>query len=150
MIIQNSEGHAFLDFYKIDEKNILEGQYDPLTHSLLIIKYENKILVVFDRWKNIWELPGGSIKKTETPRECALRELKEETNQEINNLVFKGIMKFQLKPDNRIEYGALYYGELNNFIPFNNENEEIKNIKLWDKKEIIKIDEIDEKLLDFC
>ena len=58
-------------------------------------------------------------------------------------------MKFQLKPNNRIEYGALYYGELNNFIPFN-ENKEIENIKLWDKKEIIRIDEIDEKLLDFC
>jgi len=149
MIIQNSKGYIFLDFYKIDEKNIFEDQYNPLTHSLLIIKYENKFLVVFDKWKNIWELPGGSIEKTETPRECALRELKEETNQEINNLVFKGIMKFQLKPNNGIEYGTLYYGELNNFIPFN-ENEEIKNIKLWDKKEIIKIDEIDKKLLDFC
>jgi len=147
MIVKNSKGHIFLDFYKIDESNIYEDQYKPLTHSLLIIKYDNRFLVVFDKWKNNWELPGGYIEKTETPRVCALRELKEETNQEINDLIFKGIMKFQLRPDNRIEYGALYYGELKSFIPFN-ENKEIKNIKLWDKKEIIKIDEIDRKILD--
>ena len=49
MIIKNLKGHIFLDFYKIDESNIYEDQYNPLTHSLLIIKYDNRFLVVFDK-----------------------------------------------------------------------------------------------------
>ena len=148
MIIQNSKGHIFLDFFNVKEKKISNEEYQPLTHSLLVVKYNNSFLLVFDKWKNNWELPGGSIENNESPRDCAIRELKEETNQEISDLKFKGIMKFQLQPDNRIEYGALYIGKLKNFIEFD-ENDEIKEIKLWNQIEPIDIDEIDKKLLDY-
>lgn len=43
----------------------------------------------------------GMIDKGETPRECAVRELYEETNQSVTQLKFKGLMKFKLKPDDR-------------------------------------------------
>lgn len=59
-----------------------------------------------------WELPGGMIDQRESPRTCAARELLEETNQSIPNLQFKGLMKFQLEPDDRLEFGALYRGEI--------------------------------------
>lgn len=148
MILKNSDGHIFVDFHKIDENKINESNFSPLTHSLLVIKYKNTYLIVFDKWKNHWELPGGSIDENESPRECAIRELKEETNQELTRLDFKGIMEFQLKPDDRIEYGALFSGLLSEIREFK-ENDEIKEIIFWDRITEINIDEIDEKLLEY-
>ncbi|WP_141434288.1 hypothetical protein [Bacillus sp. 03113] len=58
-------------------------------------------------------------------------------------------MKFKLKPDDRIEYGALYSGEIEELKPFK-ENEEAEQIALWDReRKIGYIDEIDEKLLEY-
>lgn len=58
-------------------------------------------------------------------------------------------MKFKLKPDDRLEYGALYSGEIVDVKPFK-ENEEAEQIVFWDQKsDIGYITEIDEKLLDY-
>jgi 8-oxo-dGTP diphosphatase len=149
-ILTNSKGHTFLEFIKLPESQIESSELDaPLTHSLLVIKYEHKFLLIFNKWRKHWELPGGIIDQGETPRESAIRELFEETNQSLSDLDYKGLMKFQLKPDDRIEYGALYSGELpviNTFI----ENDEAAKIIFWDQKsDIGYIDEIDEKLIEY-
>jgi 8-oxo-dGTP diphosphatase len=105
--------------------------------------------MIFNKWRKNWELAGGIIDEGESPRECAIRELFEETNQSIKKLSFKGLMKFQLKPDDRIEYGALYSGEIENLSVFS-ENEEAERILFWDRVNSIGyIDEIDEKLLEY-
>ncbi|MBS4205014.1 NUDIX hydrolase [Bacillus sp. FJAT-49754] len=121
----------------------------PLTHSLVVASYQGKFLLLFNKWRKYWELPGGMIDKGESPRQCALRELYEETNQRIDNIKFKGLMKLQLKPDDRMEYGALYSGVISDLKPFN-ENDEAEQIILWNQvTDIGYIDEIDEKLLDY-
>ncbi|MBS4178336.1 NUDIX domain-containing protein [Bacillus sp. FJAT-49731] len=121
----------------------------PLTHSLVVASYQGNFLLLFNKWRKYWELPGGMIDEGETPRECALRELYEETNQRIDNIKFKGLMKFQLKPDDRMEYGALYSGVISDLKPFN-ENDEAEQLILWNQvTDIGYIDEIDEKLLDY-
>ncbi|MGW7693821.1 NUDIX domain-containing protein [Streptomyces asiaticus] len=38
--------------------------------------------MVFDRFRQSWELPGGRIEAGESPRQAAARELLEETGQE--------------------------------------------------------------------
>lgn len=149
-ILISKKGNVFLDFLKINEEEINKYVTDaPLTHSLVVAKYQEKYLLIFNKWRQNWELAGGIIDEGETPRECAVRELFEETNQSIKQLFFKGLMKFQLKPDDRVEYGALYSGEVNNLNAFK-ENEEAEQIVFWDRvSNIGYIDEIDEKLLEF-
>jgi 8-oxo-dGTP diphosphatase len=148
MIVENKNGHRFLEFIRIGEDSIEDKLYAPLTHSLAVIKHRGKVLLVFDKWKKVWELPGGSIEKDETPRECIVRELKEESGQQAEDLVFNGLMKFQLKPDDRIEYGALYSGTISAVQPFS-ENPEIKEILFLDKNDDIAIDAIDERLIGY-
>lgn len=46
--------------------------------------------------KEIWELPAGKLEIGENPRECAIRELKEETGYSTNNI--KLIYKFHTSP----------------------------------------------------
>lgn len=50
-------------------------------NALLVIRHDDKFLLMFNKWKKYWELPGGIIDEGETARECAVRELLEETNQ---------------------------------------------------------------------
>ncbi|NLY88953.1 MAG: NUDIX domain-containing protein [Firmicutes bacterium] len=149
-IVKNKKGDIFLDLVKDEEANILGNEkYKPLTHSLVIIKCGGKYLLVFDKWKGQWEVPGGGIKGRETPRECAIREVYEETNLKLDDLEFIGIMKFSLQPDQRIEYGALYAAEISGLNEFA-ETDEIKKIILWDLQEDIGyVDEIDKKLLEY-
>lgn len=146
-IIEDRNGNIFLDFF--DKKESELKNFSPLTHALTVVKKEDKFLLVYDKWKEQWELPGGMIEENESARDCIIRELREETNQQVKDLSFRGIIKFQLQPDDRIEYGALYKGYLEELDAFE-ETDEIREITLWNKEDEIKdLNKIDKKLLDF-
>ena len=149
-IIVNKDGDMFLEFTKVSEEELLNpANYNPLTVSLIIVKHQKKFLLVFNKFKRKWELPGGMIDEGEHPRDCASRELMEETNQAGQGVNFNGIMKFCLQPDKRIEFGALYSCQTNKIVPFK-ENDEVEKITFWDAEtDIGYIDEIDKKLIDF-
>jgi 8-oxo-dGTP diphosphatase len=44
--------------------------------------------------KGYWNCPGGKMEKGETPRECAIREVKEETGLDVKNLFAHGKLSF--------------------------------------------------------
>ena len=54
----------------------------------------NRILVLrqynYERKEEYWMLPGGGLEKGETEKECIIREMKEETNLdvEVNGILF--------------------------------------------------------------
>ncbi|WP_164545596.1 NUDIX domain-containing protein [Paenibacillus albus] len=153
-IVTDQKGNVFTEFLPIQEQELEGFDFDaPLTHALLVVRYEGKYLMMFNKWSQYWELPGGVIEAGESARECAIRELYEETNQIVSDLTFKGLMKFDLQPSfhgpERTEYGALFYAELGaprDFV----ENDEAAKIIWWDgRSEIGDIDEIDRKLLEF-
>jgi len=91
--------------------------------------------------------PGGRIDRGENPIVCAIRELTEETSQKAESIRFECVMKCRLKPDDHIEYGALYSATLRRLLPFK-ENKELSKIILWGSTSVIGyIDEIDKALL---
>lgn len=147
----NKNGDVFLEFkYISSDPSAFNALKHPLTHSVMATRYQNKYLLVCNRHKNKWELPGGYIDPGETPRECAIRELREESCQIAANITLIGLMKFSFQPDGRKEYGALYRGEILDVKPFT-PNPECKEIILWDlESDIGYIDEIDKKLIELC
>lgn len=153
-IITDGNGNIFLDFLTMQEEEIVKATLDaPLTHALIVVKCQEKYLLILNKWRMAWELPGGVIEQGETARECAVRELLEETNQKVNDVAFKGLMKFDLQPSfhgpKRMEYGALFYCELDSLVDFI-ENDEAVSIILWDgSSDIGHIEEIDKKLIEF-
>ncbi|MFF9049397.1 NUDIX hydrolase [Streptomyces parvulus] len=104
----------------------------PLPAALVALWRAGRVLMVFDRYRQSWELPGGSIEEGESPRQAAARELLEESGQQPDErLRFIGYARFVLAPDRRAEYLALYAGccaETRAFEP----TEEISAIRWWD------------------
>lgn len=79
----------------------------------------------------------------ETPKECAIRELYEETGQRIENLVFQGLAKIRNLDTQHIKYNPIYFckvDQLTDFIP----NDEMEKITLWDlTSDIGPVDQVD-------
>jgi len=141
--ITNKRGYELVQFSMLkDEKQIDPAVHSPLIASLVVTIFQNKILLVYDRYKQSWELPGGGIEAGEEPRACAMRELYEESGQSITDLDFIGLAEIVLHGNNR-HWAAIYLCHLDNlstFLP----NSEIEKIVLWDfKSDIGYVDEID-------
>lgn len=154
MIITDTKGNIFLEFIKIPESGLEQIELDaPLTHALIAAKHNNKTLLMFNKWSKSWTLPGGVIEAEETPRECAVREMYEETGQKVEQVSFAGLMKLDLQPDfygsHRIEYGALFAGVVERPTDFI-ANDEAEKIVFWDGAEDIgDFEIIDRKLIEF-
>jgi phosphoglycolate phosphatase-like HAD superfamily hydrolase/ADP-ribose pyrophosphatase YjhB (NUDIX family) len=70
------------------------AEADPMAHPIctvgaLIFDAENRVLMIrTQKWSNLWGIPGGKIKFGEASMEALRREIKEETNLEIDGLKF--------------------------------------------------------------
>ncbi|MFD6277761.1 NUDIX hydrolase [Streptomyces sp. NPDC060209] len=104
----------------------------PMPIALTALWHRGRILMVHDRYRAAWELPGGTLEPGESARRAAVRELLEESGQEPDGqLRFVGHAGFELAPGPRREYGALFTGRARRpraFAP----NDEISAICWWD------------------
>lgn len=142
----NIKGDVLLEFiYMASEEAIEPEIYSRLVASRVVAGYGGNVLLVFDRSKQHWELPGGRIETGESPRDCAIRELVEESGQSVNVLDFVGLAKVHLK-NGRIIFTAMYSACPPAIAPFQ-ANEEIAMNSYWDfRSDIGYIDEIDRYL----
>ncbi|MBB3110187.1 8-oxo-dGTP diphosphatase [Paenibacillus phyllosphaerae] len=154
-IITDAKGNVFESFHVVAESALETMTLEsPLTHALTVVRQGDKVLLLFNKWRRNWELPGGLIEQGETARDCIMRELQEETNQSAANVVFKGLMKFDLQPSFHgpqwTEYGALFAGELMDWREFE-ANDEAEQVMLWCREsDIGPIAEIERKLIEFA
>ena len=147
-ITVNERGDIFVAFHKCPEE-VIPAHLGPISHALIVVTQGDKSLLLFNVWKKRWELPGGIREAGESPRECALRELEEETGQKVTDAEFRGVMEFRLQPDRRTEFGALYRAVLAELRPFT-PNSEASEIVWWDGVSVIgEIDRIDAELLRY-
>ncbi|MBU0991063.1 MAG: NUDIX hydrolase [Proteobacteria bacterium] len=62
--------------------------------SIIFINDRNQVLLFLrdDKpeipYPNMWDVPGGHVEKDETPRECIIREMKEEIDIELKQFQF--------------------------------------------------------------
>lgn len=81
--------------------------------TLCYIEQNNKYLMLYrnkksnDINKDKWIGIGGKFMENETPKECLLREVYEETGLNLTNYIFRGIIKFVLDGHDE-EYMYLY------------------------------------------
>ncbi len=153
-IAVNRHGIALLEYRQIPETELASDVYRPLLITFMVIRHNLDFLLVHHRQRQTWELPGGHIEPGESARDCAIRELFEETGQRVDRLDFRAVLKYRSESENHpyygitgYYYGTLYSGELPSPAPFR-ENEEISQITFWDgEKNIGYIDEIDRTVI---
>lgn len=142
----NHNQFEFVEFISIEEE--LTQSY-PLAGSYAVVKCDNKFLLCYNIWRQQWEIPAGKREANETPKQCAIRELFEETGQQVYDMAFKGLIKVKNKTNHQIKHNPVYMitvEKLEPFIP----NNETSSILLWDLKEKIGLmDEVDRKVLNF-
>jgi 8-oxo-dGTP diphosphatase len=104
----------------------------PMPAALIAVWCGPHVLLVFDRFRRQWELPGGRIDPGETPLQAAVRELHEESGLRLSELTLAGYAGFRLTRPPRSEYAAIYTGHTStrrwHFVP----NQEIGAIRWWD------------------
>ena len=59
-------------------------------NEVVVIKYKKG-----NKKEGYYDIPGGKIEEGESPKQTAIREMKEETGIEIQNLKYKGIMTIE-------------------------------------------------------
>jgi 8-oxo-dGTP diphosphatase len=107
-----------------------ESEVDSVTCSLVVVRFGSEVLLVFDRWRRQWEIPGGGLDPGETARDAATRELAEETGIADVPLEFRAVAEFALASPPRHELGAIYATTLRE-PPRLRVNDEISGFRWW-------------------
>ncbi|SFS73157.1 8-oxo-dGTP diphosphatase [Paenibacillus sp. BC26] len=116
----NKNGYEFLECIPLNEHEV--KNYEPLAGSYAVVRFGAKYLICFNTWRKQWELPAGGRDDEETAKECAIRELFEETAQVVHDMDFKGLLKVR-KPDGAIKFNPIYFADLEYIVPFKENNE---------------------------
>jgi 8-oxo-dGTP diphosphatase len=99
---------------------------DP-AFAVVLARSAQGIVVVFNRYRKVWELPGGLIDAGETPSEAAARELAEESGCTARNLQWLGLVEVA---DGATHFGAVYACEVD-AMPASFSSDEIGAIDVW-------------------
>jgi 8-oxo-dGTP diphosphatase len=78
--VRDKDGNVLVDVRVVAESAL--GMWErqlPMPASLVVVRFEGAVLMVFNGWRGEWELPGGMREPGETARQAAVRELAEET-----------------------------------------------------------------------
>ena len=131
MLAQDKRGNALTAFLPTGRFPSVPDDA-PMPAALVAVWSGQYLLLVFDRFRQEWELPGGGIEPGETSLQAAVRELREESGLHLSTLTLAGYARFRLTAPPREEYGAIYTAHVptrhQDFSP----NQEISAILWWD------------------
>jgi 8-oxo-dGTP diphosphatase len=102
--------------------------------SLVVVTVGHAVLLMLDRDRGQWEVPGGMIERGETPEEAAVRELAEETGIVVPELGFAALAQFDLVNPGRQEYAAIYHVDLPARPSLRGDGEAL-DFRWWDPRE---------------
>jgi len=147
-VIVDRLGHAFLEMIPGEESELLTC-YSPVTASMVLAKFRGNIVIGYNQFREQWEAPAGRIEDGETPRDCARRELLEESCQSAGHLDFVGLAHIR-RASGGLKYTAVYSTSLPSVAGFE-PNLEWSQIKLWDLRQAIEpMDQADAAIIRTC
>ena len=109
---------------------ILETDPPPAfapTFALVLARGPAGVVLVFNRYRQVWELPGGMIDPGESARDCARRELAEEAECAAGPLDWLGLVDVD---DGRRRCGVVFACEAHD-VPTQVSNAEMDGIAAW-------------------
>jgi len=77
--------------------------------AIIMAHTDHGVVLVLNRVRQVWELPGGFIDSGESPRQAAIRELAEEAGCVARDARWLGMVEVN---DGQTRFGALLYCEV--------------------------------------
>ena len=114
----------FIAFHDVAEADA--AGTGPVRFAVVLPRTPQGVLLVFNRYRQVWELPGGLIDAGETARDAALRELAEEAGARVSRLDWLGVTEVY---DGATHFGAVFRGEVIAASPI--QSEEIGGQAYW-------------------
>jgi 8-oxo-dGTP diphosphatase len=114
----------FVAFHEVPESDRFRGE--KLAFAVIVARSPEGILLVFNKFRRVWELPGGLVDSGEGLRDTAVRELREEAGCEARDVTWLGITEVK---DERTFFGGVFACDVDvvEFV----ENEEIGGLSYW-------------------
>jgi 8-oxo-dGTP diphosphatase len=128
--IRDRAGNALVDVRFVGEVELAGLVEQAIPASLVVVVHAGAVLMVFDSWRTQWELPGGTREPGETPRQAAVRELREETGIHREDLTLAAVAEFDLVRPARRELLAIYQIQLQ-ILPQLTINDEVLDFRWW-------------------
>lgn len=97
------------------------GNVGRATFAVVIARSADGVVLVFNRYRKVWEVPGGFIDGDESARGCAARELAEEAGCTARNLEWLGLVEVD---DGAAHFGAVFACDVDD-LPTSFANDEI-------------------------
>ncbi|MGH3927184.1 MAG: NUDIX hydrolase [Pseudonocardiaceae bacterium] len=132
--VRDDDGNVLVDIRFVAESDL--GMWErrlPMPASLVVVRFGDSVLMMFDSWRRQWELPGGRREPGETARQAAVRELAEETGIGAVDLDFVAVVECDLRRPSRREYTAIYRTDLR-VVPQLVVNDEALAFLWWDPR----------------
>ncbi|MEU0883347.1 NUDIX hydrolase [Lentzea sp. NPDC005914] len=138
--IRDHAGNALVDFrFAAEEELARLVERVAVPASLVVVTHADTVLMMFDSWRKQWELPGGMREPSETMRQAAVRELREETGIHTADLTFAAVAEFDLPKPERRELLAVYRVQLR-VVPRLTVNDEALDFLWWPPSEPVSED----------
>ena len=139
--IRDRAGNALVGFRLVAEEALTRwAERVPMPASLVVVRHADAVLMMFNSWRHEWELPGGMREPGETPRQAAVRELREETGIAAGvELTFVAVAEFDLTKPERRELLAVYRVRLP-VVPRLTVNDEALAFRWWSPAEPVSDD----------
>jgi 8-oxo-dGTP diphosphatase len=115
----------FSKFHEVSEAGC--AQVAVPVFAVVIARSPGGVVLVFNRYRKVWELPGGYIDAGENSRGAAQRELFEEAACRARDLQWLGLVEVN---DGAAHFGAVYRGHVD-AVPAEVRNDEIGGIAFW-------------------
>ena len=93
----------FVALHDVPESDRFAGA--RLEFAVIVARAPEGIVLVFNNFRHVWELPGGLVDAGEHPRDSACRELREEGACEARNVRWLGVTEVS---DGITHHGAVY------------------------------------------
>ena len=119
---------SFIAFHEIAEEP--GSRVFALTFAIALARGPAGVVLVFNRHRRVWELPGGFIDPGESAREAARRELAEEAGCFAETLQWLGVVEVE---DGQRRHGAVFGCDVAT-VPEHVSNTEIDGIAAWSWK----------------